>query len=384
MDTADSHVALARDLYEDRELIARRIGEIIFETVPSYRGLGLEDILQTTSRNQEIIYSGLAANEAPMQPEDRQVIRAGGAARAVQGISLEDLMHAWRIGLDVLRRRAHEHAAERGYSATALLGFLELAILWMNAGMEATVSGHHDAELQAMRQHAEQRVNFLRRILTGGLSTPELHRSIEAYAIDPGGDYFVLRARPSSSQETVDMERQLQAGSGGQRDSFAAVLDGDLCGFASRVPKGWMGSPIGLSPAVSLENLDRGFRLATRALEVALSLDAVGCCEFDELGVLPAVLADSEVTASLSQKYIAPLHVLGANAGAVLDTVECFIRRGLRYEPTAAELFVHVNTVRYRVGRFEELTGASLRNGDDIIGAGWALRSRNLQMQRPF
>ena len=40
--------------------------------------------------------------------------------------------------------------------------------------------------------------------------------------------------------------------------------------------------------------------------------------------------------------------------------------------PRAAEaLHVHVNTVRHRLGRFGELTGANLDDPDDLVGALW-------------
>ena len=34
----------------------------------------------------------------------------------------------------------------------------------------------------------------------------------------------------------------------------------------------------------------------------------------------------------------------------------------MHVERAAEQLFVHPNTLRYRIGRFEELTGANLRN----------------------
>ncbi|HMH93751.1 MAG TPA: helix-turn-helix domain-containing protein [Streptosporangiaceae bacterium] len=35
---------------------------------------------------------------------------------------------------------------------------------------------------------------------------------------------------------------------------------------------------------------------------------------------------------------------------------------------------VHPNTVRYRVGRFEQATGCSLRHTESLVEAWWALR----------
>jgi DNA-binding PucR family transcriptional regulator len=53
-----------------------------------------------------------------------------------------------------------------------------------------------------------------------------------------------------------------------------------------------------------------------------------------------------------------------------------YLECGMHVERTAEKLVVHPNTVRYRIGRFEELTDASLR---DVSVAGevwWALQAR--------
>jgi putative transposase len=39
---------------------------------------------------------------------------------------------------------------------------------------------------------------------------------------------------------------------------------------------------------------------------------------------------------------------------------------------------VHVNTLRYRLRRFEELTGTSLRCVDDLVEIWWAIRRHEL------
>ncbi|WP_198528225.1 helix-turn-helix domain-containing protein, partial [Mycobacteroides abscessus] len=45
----------------------------------------------------------------------------------------------------------------------------------------------------------------------------------------------------------------------------------------------------------------------------------------------------------------------------------------LHVERTATKLFVHQNTVRYRIARFEELTGTSLGDTEVLLEVWWAL-----------
>jgi PucR family transcriptional regulator, purine catabolism regulatory protein len=57
-------------------------------------------------------------------------------------------------------------------------------------------------------------------------------------------------------------------------------------------------------------------------------------------------------------------------------TLELFLGSGGRYQQTADELHLHVNTLRQRLGRIEKLTGRSLDSMDDRVDLWIALRSR--------
>jgi DNA-binding PucR family transcriptional regulator len=58
----------------------------------------------------------------------------------------------------------------------------------------------------------------------------------------------------------------------------------------------------------------------------------------------------------------------------VAETVAAFIEHGLNIKATAEALEVHQNTVRYRLGRFEELTGASLERPVTAFEVWWAMQ----------
>ena len=59
--------------------------------------------------------------------------------------------------------------------------------------------------------------------------------------------------------------------------------------------------------------------------------------------------------------------------GGNREAVERYLRNGSRLEATRQQLFLHTNTVRYRLARFESITGCSLRDYDALAQVWWAL-----------
>ena len=60
----------------------------------------------------------------------------------------------------------------------------------------------------------------------------------------------------------------------------------------------------------------------------------------------------------------------------LVRTLELFLGSGGRYQQTADELHLHVNTLRQRLARIEKLTGRTLDSMDDRVDLWIALRSR--------
>jgi len=104
-----------------------------------------------------------------------------------------------------------------------------------------------------------------------------------------------------------------------------------------------------------------------------------------------AVVADAEVTSHVALLAAVPDDVRHAFAARVLDpileydarndaglyrTLEAFLSCSGSWSRAAAQLHLHINTVRYRIGRVEELTGRDLSRFEDRVDIFLALRSR--------
>ncbi len=73
-----------------------------------------------------------------------------------------------------------------------------------------------------------------------------------------------------------------------------------------------------------------------------------------------ALDGDDSARVELIEHIYEPLHRGGA---ALLDTVTTYLEQGNSLEATARMLFVHPNTVRYRLRRAAELTGFNPGDG---------------------
>ncbi len=66
------------------------------------------------------------------------------------------------------------------------------------------------------------------------------------------------------------------------------------------------------------------------------------------------------------------------SATPLLPTLEAFLAHGARLRETAAEIYVHRNTLAYRLDRVSEILGVDLKDADERLAVELALRARPL------
>jgi hypothetical protein len=331
-----------------------------------------EDLRPVLYGNLEACLSDADATSEELQPRFREA----GRVRALQGVSVEDMLHGWRIALDELRASARARAHELGLPDSVLLAFSDRCLVWGDHGMLESTAEHRRTELDLMRREQHLRANLVRELLLGAVSPSELRIQALAYGLDLGAIYVPFRVSIAGQVDVRAAERTLGVADGaGPRYGLAALIDGDLAGFSSRMPPPStdVAFVAGVGPGAPLDALAHPFTLASRALAAALAASLPGLVPFDQLGVLPAVLADDDVARPLEASI---LGALGASPGGevILDTVRRYLDHDRRLNETAAELHTHVNTIRNRLARFEQLTGRDLHRTDDLVETWWVLK----------
>ena len=139
-------------------------------------------------------------------------------------------------------------------------------------------------------------------------------------------------------------------------------------------------------PAITLEDWPRVYREALQAMDVGERLQlGRQIVEFNSLGVyqLLCELENIPVVEHFSTQIIAPLATYDEeHRGSLVQTLEAYFNHHGNISRTAESLFVHRNTLLYRMDRIQELTGQDLNNANMRLALHLSLNLWQLRLQR--
>ena len=108
---------LAEALLADAERVAARSVARMRELLPSYAKVPAEALTPVTLANTRNVLEAVRDPEAdPTRAQDH--FRMSGETRVRQGITADEMLQAWRIGLEVVREEAHRVADRLGIGET--------------------------------------------------------------------------------------------------------------------------------------------------------------------------------------------------------------------------------------------------------------------------
>lgn len=298
-----------------------------------------------------------------------------GRGEARSGRSMDALLSAYRVGARVAWRELADEGVALGLSAPVLVQFAELVFAYIDQLSASSVAGHAD-ELAVTGRVRERYLDRLGRQLLAGESDGVLQASAEqadwpvprtltavllpeshAHALDPLGDGRALRL----TEDLPGLE-----GSPG----LALLLVPDADGRARpRLLHSLRDRDAVVGPARPWNRVVSSYQRVLRARALPdPPLDSE-----DRLVDL-VLTADAEALADLRAKVLAPLAGLRpSTADKLEETLRAWLLHQGRREEVAAALFVHPQTVRYRVGQLRELYGESLGDPATVLALTVAL-----------
>lgn len=357
--------------------VGARVVAVIIEEVPSYADDFTGAMGRTIRNAVELALGGFlslasgrrgAAPRTPTAPAVEGSYQLGrGEARS--GRTTDALLSAFRIGARVSWRELSSTAVENGVDGAVLADFAELVFAYIDELSAAAVAGHTDelATTGAVRQRLLDRVA---RHLLAGDSTEVVVAAAERAGWAPPATLTAVLVPVSQALRAL---RALSPGTLQVAD-LPELPDTTLL-LVPDVHDHRRGSLLrtltdqGLAgPAKPWLEVRTSYDRALRAQLAGLTLDTEAHLTTLTLTADPAALAD------LRAQVLAPLADLKpASAEKLTETLRSWLLHQGRRDEIAGELFVHPQTVRYRMGQLRELYGDRLDDPDTILALTVAL-----------
>ena len=343
------------------EVVAAVINE-----VPPYQGAWSDQMSKTIQTAVNVALGGFLSVASGEHGEPSQATPPAvqgayelGRGEARSGRTTEAILAAYRIGARVAWRQLSTTAVQAGLPAESLVELAALVFAWIDEVSDASVAGHAD-ELATAGRVRQQLLSRLGRMLVRGDSPEALGAAAEragwttpttlTAALVPAaqvGPVLGLVSQATLVLNDVTDEEDVTLllvpdvhGKG--RAALLRVLDGRgaTCGPA----KPWVDVRV-------------SYLRAARAREADLGTDT------DQALVALVLDADAEARADLRARVLAPLADLRpSTAEKLTETLRSWLLHQGRREEIAADLFVHPQTVRYRVGQLREVYGEKLED----------------------
>ncbi len=340
----------------------------IYAELEAYALVDRDDLKASVARNLDLALLALRSGRAPSPDELTQADQTA-QERYEAGMPIEEIIRGFRVSIALIHERFVDVGISLGLPVSEVLDGSR--ILWDvgDAFTSRVVTTYRGLEVSAALADATRRADAVRALLAGRL--PE---DPAPFGIDPRRRYAAVRCRvaPGTQAEAVRARLEL-TGSVQGAPALVVISDQSCLGMVSTRPVPPEGAAVGIGPFVPVEELARSDRTAKLALDVAERLGRTGLQGVEELGWRLAAASRPDVWRLYRDRYLAPVLGQGAFGAEVLGAVRAWLQHG-RSIPRASEaLMVHVNTTRYRLGRYCELTGADLDDPDDLVGVVWAL-----------
>lgn len=348
------------DMHRRGEEFVDRAVRRILGAVGSYEldTVARDDLWSSVYRNLEAVLLALR-EQRPLGEDELAIRRELGRRRAHQGVPIDDVMRAFRVGYTVLWEGLSEIAGELGQDyAQALLE--QAGQVWMTFDQvtSAVAAAYRETVETQNLDRRRRALRFLHGLQTYPQDARTTEEAARSLGIDPQGPFTVAVYAPGHQAPPLagdilyidQPDRVIVVSTCSGEPSRSEVT---LAGVLRRHNLHHIGVGVmrqGIAGGrQSLDDAEAAFR-------TAIALDA------------PVVMFRSDWLACLGLKHIGQLEVLVApavqalnNDGDLCTTLDAFLEADGSMTATGKTLFVHANTVAYRLRQFAERTGIDPR-----------------------
>lgn len=296
-----------------------------------------------------------------------------GRGEARSGRSMEALLAAYRVGSRESWRQLARFLVDQGVDAATIAAFAELVFAYMDQLSDASVSGHSD-EMASSGRVRQQHLDELARALLDGVAEEALvaaatraqwepPRTLTAVLMPDSQAGGVMRV---AAQQTLRIEDPT-----GEEGRVVLLVPDAPRALLLRTLQGPRAA---VGPARPWTEARLSWERARRALALPEGPSTAAPLDTEAHLAALVVHSDAAALADLRVQVLAPLdHLTPGSRAKLSETLRAWLLHRGRREAVAEALFVHPQTVRYRVGQLREAYGELLDDPDFVRDATIAL-----------
>lgn len=364
---------LARVLGDHLEGLTDRLIDALLAQVPAYGELDREELRQQAHLQVACVRLYFAG-------ESDRALREGpsayGVQRALDGVPLDAVLHAYRVAWAELWTGVTEIALDEGTASATDLVRASGEFFWM-ADLFASTAARSYEQISGERRldREREKAATVEALLLGQVAPGHpLDQAARLLGAPLDGLFVVVVGRPRGIGQAAlpgvrgelsrrglvsawRLSREREAG-------IVHVADDEALGTV-RTALERHGARAGISPVVTgLGAVADALPLATLAERMVVGDQGVRI--FSSSPVARVLAAAPDQANALVRTVLAEVRALPeAEASLLLSTLQVWFDVKGSTSAAAARLFCHANTVRYRLRRLEQLTGRSLHDPDD-------------------
>jgi PucR C-terminal helix-turn-helix domain len=296
-----------------------------------------------------------------------------GRGEARQGRSIDALLAAYRVGARVAWRELSATAVNAGLPGQTIARFAELVFAFIDELSASSVTGHADEQATTGRVR-ERYLERLAQELLAGQPVEILAASAEKAGWPPPKSLtaVLLPARQvrglvsAFGQSTLELNEELPGVDAAE--SLALLLVPDMEGpRRQRLLQVLQGRQAWVGPGRPWAQVSTSYRRALQS-RVVVAAGPADVVDTDAHLVELVLGANRDAAEDLRRRALAPLADLRpSTAERLAETLRSWLLHQGQREAVASELFVHAQTVRYRMSQLRELYGDKLNDPQAIL-----------------
>ncbi len=383
---SDSSELRASDLALDEVVAARlrsRLPDVAAETVaavtievPGYGGTleeyeqaNLEQAVEFALRGFLSLASRVKDSDpsTPLQPS-LEAAYSLGRGEARRGRSMDALLAAYRVGARVAWRGMATEAVGAGLDAQTLVEFAELVFAYIDRLSAASVAGHAE-QLAASDRIRRRHLERLAQALMAGESPEFLATAADRADWEPPARLVAVLVGESQARSVVarvdSRSLQVNEAPGLAQDMTLLLVPDPGQGARARLLEVLADAAAVVGPARPWTQVRASCERVLRARRVGVDAEVLDTEEF-----LPELVvgADPEALEDLRARVLAPIREQRpAVADRLSQTLRSWLLHQGRREDVAADLYIHAQTVRYRMTQLRQLYGDRLKDPRTVL-----------------